>query len=86
MYSVSCKKNTLSKSSSVRSAKQNRLVLGSSFAVCGQKKYKCIKNQEANRLLSKLRIRTSISNIPLIDDIFKAGNSVAIIFEMINLK
>ena len=66
---VGCKKNTANKSSSVRKTKQNRLMLVLNFAICGKKIPRFIKNQEANGLLSKLGIRTPLSNIPLIGDI-----------------
>ena len=44
-------------------------MLVSNCAVCGKKKSRFIKNQEATRLLIKLGIRTALSNIPLIGDI-----------------
>ena len=44
-------------------------MLLSNCAICGKKKSKFIKNQEASGLLSKLGIRTPLSNIPLIGDI-----------------
>ena len=36
-YCVSCQKNTAKKTSSVRKAKPNRLMLLSNYAVCGKK-------------------------------------------------
>ena len=48
-YCVSCKKNTANKNSTVIIAKQNRLMLLSNCAVCGKKKSRFIKNQEASR-------------------------------------
>ena len=57
-YCVSCKKNTANKNSSVRRTKQNRLMLVSNCAICGEKKSRFIKNQEASVLLSNLGIRT----------------------------
>ena len=49
-YCVSCKKNTMNKSSSVRRTEQNRLMLLSNCAFCTKKKSRFFKNQEANRL------------------------------------
>ena len=72
-YCVSCKKNTANKNCSFRKNKQNRLILVSSCAIFGKKKYESIKNQEASELLSKLGIRTPLSNIPLIGDILFQG-------------
>ena len=47
-YSVSCKKYTANKNSSVKKTKQNRLMLWSNCAICGKKKSTFIKNQEIN--------------------------------------
>ena len=66
-YCVSCTKNSVRKS--VRRTKQNRLKLGSNYAICGKKKLRFIKNQEAKGLLSKFGIRTLLNNIPLVGDI-----------------
>ena len=41
----------------------------SKFAICGSKKSRFIKNQEAKELLSKLRIRTPLSKVPILGDI-----------------
>ena len=43
---VSCKKNAASKNSSVRKAKQNRLMLLLNSVVCGKEKSTFIKNLE----------------------------------------
>ena len=51
-YCVSCKKNTLNKTSSVRRTKQNKLMLVSNCDICSKKKSMFIKNQEATGLLS----------------------------------
>ena len=41
----------------------------STCAICGSKKSKFIKEQEANGLLSNLGLRTSLSKIPVLGDI-----------------
>ena len=41
----------------------------SNCAVCGKKKLRFINNQEMSGLLSKLRIRTPLSNASVISDI-----------------
>ena len=41
----------------------------SKCAICDSKKSRFIKNQEAEGLLSKSGIRTSLSKIPLLGDI-----------------
>ena len=49
-YYVSCEKNTMNRNFSVRTTKQNRLMLVRNYAVCGKNKSRFIKNQEASRL------------------------------------
>ena len=41
----------------------------SKCAICGSKKSRFIKNQEAKGLLSNLGIRTPLSKVPLLGDI-----------------
>ena len=41
----------------------------SKCAICGSKKSKFIKKQEAKGLLSNLDIRTSLSKIPILGDV-----------------
>ena len=45
-YGVSCKKYTANENSSVRKTKQNKLMLLSNCAICGNKKCTFIKNKE----------------------------------------
>ena len=47
-YCVTCKKYTANKNSSVKKAKQNRLMLLSNCAVCVKKKSTFVKNKEIN--------------------------------------
>ena len=44
-------------------------MLVSNCAICGKKKPSFIKKQEENASLSKLGIKTPLSNVPLIGDI-----------------
>ena len=69
LYCISSKKNIANKNSSVRRTRQNRLMVVSDCAVCGKKKSRFIKNQKPSGLLSKLGIKTALSNIPLISSI-----------------
>ena len=39
-------------------------------AICGSKKSKFIKKQEASAMLSSVDIRTPLNKIPVLDDIF----------------
>ena len=41
----------------------------SKCAICGSKKSRFIKNQEAKGLLSSLVIKTPLSKVPILDDI-----------------
>ena len=43
-YCVSCKKNTENKKSNIKRTKQNKLILASKCAICGEKKSRFIKN------------------------------------------
>ena len=44
-------------------------MLPSNCAICGSKKSRFIKNQEAKGLLSNLGIKTSLSKVPILGDI-----------------
>ena len=41
----------------------------SKCAICGSKKSRFIKNQEAKGLLSNLDLRTTLSKVPILGDI-----------------
>ena len=73
MYCVGCKKNIANKNSSVKRTKQNKSVLVSNCAFCGNKNLIFIKNQEASRLLSQLGIKIPLSKIPLIGNTLFQG-------------
>ena len=65
-YCLKCRKNTESKNPKVATTKNGRIMLLSECVVCDSKKSKFIKEQEANRLLSSLGIKTPLSKIPLV--------------------
>ena len=46
-----------------------RTMVLSKCAICGSKKSKFIKNQEAKALLSNLGIRTPLSKLPILGDV-----------------
>ena len=50
--------------------KNGRFMLSSKCAVCGSKKSKFMKEQEAEGLLSNLGTRTPLSKIPLLNVLF----------------
>ena len=50
--------------------KNNRLMLSSKCSVCGNKKSRLFKEQEAKGSLSNLGIKTPLSKIPLLSVLF----------------
>ena len=69
-YCLVCKKNTEDNEPKVVRTKNDRLMLSSKCAICGKKKSKFIKEQEAKGLLSNLGIKTLLSKIPLLNVLF----------------
>ena len=68
-YCLKCRKYTENIDPKVSSTSNNRVMILSKCAICGSKKSKFIKHQEAKGLLSKLGIKTPLSKIPLLGDI-----------------
>ena len=68
-YCLKCKKNTENLYPEVSSTSNGRVMISSKCAICGSKKSRFIKNQELKGLLSKLGIRTPLSNVPILGDI-----------------
>ena len=66
---LKCRKNTESINPSVSSTNNSRTVVLSKCAICGGKKSRFIKNQEAKGLLSNLGVRTPLSKVPILGDI-----------------
>ena len=54
----------------VSNASNGKPMILSKCANCDSKKSKFIKNQEAKRLLSNLVLRTPLSKVPFLGDIF----------------
>ena len=50
--------------------KNNRLIMQSKCSVCGTKKSRFVKEQDAKGLLSNLGIKTPLSKIPLLNVLF----------------
>ena len=67
-YCLKCKKNTEIIDPEVSSTSNGRVMI-SKCAICGSKKSRFIKHQEAKGLLSKLGIKTPLSIIPILGDI-----------------
>ena len=67
-YCLVCKKNTENKDAKMIKAKNNRLMLSSKCIICGNKKSRFMKKQEAKVLLSNLGIKKPLSKVPLLGD------------------
>ena len=63
------KKNTESVNPKVFATSNGRTMILSKCAICGSKKLKFIKNQEAKGLLSSLGLKTPLNKIPLLGDV-----------------
>ena len=68
-YCLKCRKYTKNINPQVSSTSNGKLMILSKCAICGSKKSRFIKKQEAKGLLSKLGIKTALSKIPLLGDI-----------------
>ena len=69
-YCLICKKYTENNSSKIVRNKQNRLMIQSNCAICGNKKSRFIKEQQAMGILSNLGIKTPLSKVPLLNILF----------------
>ena len=65
-YCLKYRKNTESKNPKIVKKKYRKIMLLSKCAVCGSKKSKFIKEQEASGLLTTLGIKTPLSKILLL--------------------
>ena len=68
-YCLKCGKDTENINQSVSNTNNGRKTILSKCAICGSKKSRFIKNQEAKGLLSNLGIRTPLSKVPILSDI-----------------
>ena len=64
------KKNTANIDPKMFKTKNNRLLMQSKCSVCGTKKSRFVKEQDAKGLLSNLGIKTPLSKIPLLNVLF----------------
>ena len=65
-YFLKCKKYTKNINPQVSSSSNGKLMILSKCAICGSRKSKFIKKQEAKGILSSLGIKTPLSKIPLL--------------------
>ena len=69
-YCMKCRRDTENIDSKMIRTKNNRLIMQSKCPVCGIKKSRFVKEQEAIGLLSNLGIKTPLSKIPLLNVLF----------------
>ena len=67
---VKCRKDAENIDPKIVRTKNNKLVMQSKYFACGIKKSRFVKEQEAKVLLSNLGIKTPLSKIPLLNDLF----------------
>ena len=68
-FCLKCKKDTENINSRVSNTNNGRTMILSKCAICGSKKSRFTKNQEAKGILSNLGIRTTLSKVPLLGNI-----------------
>ena len=68
-YCLKCKKNTENIDPKISSTSNGKAMILSNCAICGSKKSRFIKNQEAKGLLSKLGFKIPLSKVPILGDI-----------------
>ena len=68
-YCFKCRRNTKSINPKVSKTTNGKAIILSTCAICGSKKSKFIKQQEAKGLLSDLGLRTPLNKIPVLGDI-----------------
>ena len=68
-YCLKCKKNTESINPKVSKTTNGKTMILSTCTICGSKKSKFIKEQQAKGFLSNLELKTPLNEIPLLGDI-----------------
>ena len=69
-YCLKCRKSTENINPRVSKTGNDRTIILSKCAICGSKKSRFIKNQEAKGLLNNLGIKTPLNKVPILGDIF----------------
>ena len=65
-----CRKNIENKEAEVIKTKNGNLQMRSQWSICGNKKSRFVKKQEAKGILSSLGIKTPLSKIPGLNILF----------------
>ena len=68
-YCLKCKKHTKNINPQVSSNSNGKLMILSKCAICGCRKSRFIKRQDAKGILSSLGIKTPLSKMPLLSDV-----------------
>ena len=68
-FCLKCKKDTENINPRVSKTSNGRTMVLSKCAICGSKKSRFLKNQEAKGLLSSLGIKTPLSKVPILGNI-----------------
>ena len=68
-YCLKCKRNTDSVNPKVSKTTNDKTMILSKCAICGSKKSKFIKEQQAKGLLSNLGLSTPLNKFPVLGDI-----------------
>ena len=68
-YYLKCRKDSENINPRVSNTSNGRTMILSKCAICGSKKSRFIKNQEAKGLLSNLGVRTPLSKVLILGDI-----------------
>ena len=68
-YCLKCRKNTENINPRVSKTSNGRTMILSKCAICGSKKSRFIKDQEAKGLLSNLGVRIPLSKVPILGNI-----------------
>ena len=68
-YCSKCRNDTENINLSVSSNSNGKAMILSKYAICGSKKSRFIKNQEAKGLWSNSGLRTPLSKAPILGDI-----------------
>ena len=68
-YCLKFRKDTENIDPKISTSSSGRAMILSKCAICGSKKSRFIKNQEAKGLLSNLGIKTPLSKVPILCDI-----------------
>ena len=69
-YCLVCRKNTENKDAKIIKTRNGRLQMSYQCSICGNKKSRFVKKQEAKGILSYLGIKTLLSKIPGLNILF----------------